>query len=175
MGTSGSILTVRNDLLKRSVITLVLSWCGGLLAGTLFAAGADESLLSLMRRALSCRVSIVLLFLAAVLPFLITAYAVCINKYLILYAACFLKGLVFSYCAFLIFRAMGDSGWLLQPMFQFTDSVMCTVFCWFSLRCCTIGERLLKRDLMVCIFISALVVIIDFLLVSPFLGTLVHY
>lgn len=174
MNMKGSFMALRTGTLQhRAVAGFAVSWCAGLISGTLFAVGADSSLLSLMRLALSCRVSIVLLFLAALFPFLITAYAVCINRFSLLFAAAFVKALAFSYCGALVYRAVGDAGWLLQPMFQFTDTVVCVAYCWFCLRVCMHPVHSVRGELMICVTMAAIAVITDFILVSPFLGTLI--
>lgn len=149
------------------------SWVLGILLGTLSAVNADDSLLAMMRRAADSQVSIVTLLLSAVLPFLIAAYAVFINRYAIFYAVCAGKAFAFSYCAAVIFRAFGSAGWLVQPLLQFSDTVLSILFCWFCFRRCG-GDRFDgKADLAVCMIISAAVVVIDSLLVSSFLGTLI--
>lgn len=146
-------------------------WLLGLLCGTLFAVGADDSLASLMRAAASNRVSIVVLLTTAFLPFLITAYAVSINRYAIGSCLALLKGFAYSFCGCVIVRAFGSAAWLVQPMLQFTDMVTSILLCWFGIRCFT-RQCSLRRDLAVCILISAAAVVIDYLLVSPFLAAL---
>lgn len=157
---------------RRRSLCFILCWCFGLLAGTLIAAGADQAVLSMTRLALYGRVSVVSLLMAALLPFMITACAVLIHSFRILYFCGFLQALSVSCCGFLVYRAMGTAGWLIQPMFQFTECVMSVVYCWFCLRCC-IGEvRSIKRELLFIAVIAAAVVVMDLFAVSRFLAAL---
>lgn len=156
--------------LNRRLLSFFGCWLLGLLLGTLLAVGADASMISLMRRAANCRVSIVLL-LTAVLPFLISAYAVSIYRYSILSVLGLLKAFAYSFCGILSVRAFGSAGWLVQPMLQFTDSITTIFLCFFGIRCC-VDQTGFKRDLIICILVSVAAVIIDYALVSPYLLSL---
>ena len=158
---------------ERTLFGFVICWLSGIALGALFAAGAADPLLSLMRPVFSSRVSIVVLLLSAALPFLITAYAVAINRFWILLTVGFFKGFAFALCACVICRSFGTAGWLVQPMAQFTDTVLGPVFCLFGIRRCLLRNRCGKRDLVICLLICALAVIADYFLVSQFLAPLV--
>lgn len=162
----GAIMSVK------STRVFFVCWISGLAAGALFAVGADPSLLSLVRRAASCRVSTVVLLLTAIFPFLITAYAVYINRFSLLFLVAVLKSFTFSFLAGVIFRSFGSAGWLIQPMLQFSDTVLCSLYCWFCIRSCRDPGKW-KRDLIICVIFAAVTVIVDSLLVSAFLRTLV--
>lgn len=168
---------MRSLLVSRQRVLCFLGfWIVGILAGMLAAAaGADESVLSLMRRAASCRVSIVALFLTAVLPFLIAAYAVMIHKDLLLFASSTLRGFGFGCCAWLVVRAFGSAAWLVQPMLQFTDNILMAVYCFFGFWFCSGRGGSLKRWVIGCIILTAAVTVFDYLAVSPFLVTLLEF
>ena len=166
---------MRSFLVSRQrVFGFLCFWIVGILAGTLAAAGTDDSVLSLMRRAAMCRVSIVGLFLTAVLPFLIAAYAVSIHKDPLLFVFCALRGFGFGYCAWLIVRAFGPAAWLVQPMLQFSDNILMAVYCFFGLWFCSGRGGNLKRWLIACILLTAAVTVFDYLAVSPFLAMLLE-
>ena len=148
-------------------------WIVGLLLGIFFAAETGFAV-SMMRRAASCRVSIVLLFVGGALPFLIAAYAVMIERYFILFSLVLLRCFCFGYCAWTAVLSFGSAGWLVQPMLQFTDSILLAVLCFFSLRWSGGYDRHLKRDLTFCIALTAAVAVIDFSAVSPFLASLLE-
>ena len=123
-----------------------------------------------MRAAANGRVSIVLLLSAALMPFLITAYAVSIKQHTAVWALAFFQSFFYVLCGVLTVRSFGSAGWLVQPMLQFSDSVASILFCWFGLRCFSRGD--VRKDLTVCVFICIAAVIMDYFLVSPFLVSL---
>lgn len=172
---TGSVHNLTLFQRNRNLFIFTVCWLSGLLAGFILAAEANGTLLSLMRLAAVSRVSIVWLLLSAALPFLITAYSVFINNFLILFGISLTDAFAFSYCAGVIFRSFGSAGWLVQPMLQFTGTVLGAFFCWFCIRRCSKKRICLKKDLVLCLIISAVVVVIDFLLVSRFLGMLIDY
>ena len=164
---------MRSFLVSRPRELLFLSaWIVGISAGMLTAIGIDDSILPVMRLAASCRVSIVVLFLMASIPFLITAFAVFIHQYPILLIICFVRSYGFGCLAWLIVRSFGSAAWLMQPMIQFSDGILLVVYVLYGLWHCSHWERNPKRPVLVCMFITAVVTIIDYLAVSPFLVSL---
>ena len=146
---------------------------GGLLLGALLAPYAAEDYYLLMRRAAGSPVSIVGLFASILLPFLIAAYAVFISKPVLLYAVCFCKAVLFSFCCRGIQLSFGSAGWLVLILMQFSDLCMLPVLCWFSFRHLGNGTHQLKRDFAIVCLIGFAVGILDYCMVSPFLVMLI--
>ena len=146
-------------------------WITGLCVGTLLAMQADPLFLSKMRAA-NERVSIVVVLVSGVLPLGIAAYAVFIEQYWIFHLLCFLRALLLALVGGIIYRAFGLAGWLLQPMWQFTDMVSAAVFACFCFRGFLTAGADWKKDLCVCLTVCTLAAILDFYLVSPFLAAL---
>ena len=163
---------VYNALHQRRIVLFSVVWLLGLVMGTLMAAKADLSFLSGMPAVLNGRSSIVVPLLTAALPFGIAAYAALIDRYIFLYLAAGGKAAVSALCGYLLVRAFGGAGWLVQPMWQFTDLACSAVFCWFCFRC-IIGGGNRKRDMILSFLLCLLALILDFLVVSPFLETLI--
>lgn len=167
----------RADLLGfiRHSKTLQISFCWilGLLSGTFIAAKIDTSSLSLMRWTAFGSVSIVDLFIAAVFPFLIAAYAVYINKpkLLLLLSGC--KAFLFSFFAYAAWHAYGSAGWLVQPLLQFTDIFLIPVLCWFCIRHIAGTANSRRKDIGICFLFIAAVVAVDYFMVAPFLAKLI--
>ena len=161
-------------LLKQPVYRLCLVWLSGLLLGTFFAVGLDDSFSSLMRPSLSDGVSIFRQLATVCLPFLFAAYAVSINKPGLLLALCFVKAFCFSFCGMLIYSAFGSAGWLVRYLLQFTDILSAPILFWYCLGHVDRPYRA-KRDLLICASLSALIVCIDYFAVSPFLAELIDY
>ena len=161
--------------LRVSEILLVSVWLGGLLLGAFLSPFAPESYLLLMRRAAGSPVSIVGLFASVLLPFLIATYAVSISKPVLLYAVCFCKAVLFSFCCRGIQLTFGSAGWLVLILMQFSDLCMLPVLCWFSFRHLGAGTHRLKRDFAIGCGIGTAVGILDYCMVSPFLVMLIDF
>ena len=144
-------------------------WVFGLLLGTLFAAGLDISFLSLMRRFFTQPVSIVILLILAVLPFLICTYAFIISRMEIMYAVLFCKAFFISLIALTAYRIFGSSGWLLQPMIQFSDILLAPVLYWF----CNSKGRTWMRDHFICIGAVLITVLMHGSVVLAFVAQLI--
>ena len=158
-------LTVRTFLFR-----LIAFWTLGLLLGTLFAAGLDDSFFPLMRRFFAFPVSIVIHLILAVLPFLICTYAFMIQRKEIILAVLFCKAFSFSLLAFYAVITYGSAGWLMQPMLQFPDLLLMPVLIWFCLR----NTRSFMRDHFICIGVAVAAVLIHYFAVLPFVAELIN-
>ncbi len=154
---------------------LVAAWLSGLTLGTLFAAGLDDSYYALMRRLAVMPVSIVLFLIWAILPFLISAYAVLIHKQTILLCLCFAKAFCFSLAAFSFQTSFGSAGWLLQPMLQFSDLALMPMLCWICLRNCRQMEKTALRDHGICLCGAIAAALIGYTVTVPFAVELINH
>jgi hypothetical protein len=159
----------------RRLMFFLLSCILGLFAGIFIAARIDPSLLVVVRRASSCRVSTVGSFLTAMLTFLIAAYAVLIHNDLLLCLISFLRGFGFGCLAWLSVRAFGTAAWLVQPLLQFSDGFVLLTYILFGIWVCRRKEQKLHWAVVLCIVIAAAVSAYDYLAVSPFLASLLEF
>ncbi len=157
---------------KKEYALLLAFWLCGLLCGTILAVKTSESYYSMMRTAADSPVSIVSLFVTALLPFLICAFAARSGRRWLLYVICFCKALIFSHGLLVAFNAFGSAGWLILPMLHFPDLVLTPFFCWFCIRN-LINRENLFRDLGVCIAIWIIAGYLNFSFVSSFLAKLI--
>jgi len=144
----------------------------GLIFGNSLAANADISSFSLMRQAVSGPVSIVMSMASQLLPFLIAAYAASISRLWLLYAACGFRLFSFSYIGALVCIAFGSAGWLVRALFLFSDIILTPVFCWYCFRL-AMGEYDGRKDLWICIGITAVTALFSCLFISPFLAKII--
>lgn len=158
---------------KYSKWFLASSWCVGLLFGVSAARCARTIIVPMMRSAVSASVSIPGLFAAAVLPFLLSAYAVSISEPWLLLIISTLKAFGFSFCAFAVSLAFGQSSWLVRFLFLFSDYCLIPILYLYWLR--HISEKGSGFRFETCICITAALVIgsIDYCIVSPFLASLI--
>ena len=109
-------------------------WIVGIFAGYHFASQIDIIHFSLMRSALTSRVSIVSLLLVHILPFLLV---ILIDNFLskaFISIMLFIKAFLFSSISFLISFSFWKAGWLVRNLLLFSDSVISFYFLLFSVR-----------------------------------------
>ena len=157
-----------------SILISSFCWILGLLLGFFFTAHAGDSYLLLMRRAAFSQVSISGLAAAVLLPFLFAAFAASVSAPRLICAVCFGKAFFTASCASGILAAYGDAGWLVRSLLQFSDIVSLPLLCWFSMRHVAANRQGIRRDLMICLIPSVIAVMIDFVVVSPFLAMLIE-
>lgn len=152
---------------KKTSCTLAFLWLAGLGAGFLFSRCASDTLLSLMRQAPMCPVSIVWRLVYNALPFLIAAFAVSISGNKLLFALCWIKIFLFSSFAFSSVAAFGSAAWLVRLLLQFSDLCLLPVLYWFASR--LLGQGRLARDLGICLALASLIGAVDQSCIAPFL------
>lgn len=157
---------------KLSTIILAFCWFAGLLTGCFFADHAGIFHYSMMRRAVSGSVSIAGL-VVVVLPFLFSAFAVYLSKTWLFLPFCFLKAFQFAYIAGLVGVSFGSAGWLIRLLLFFTDGWEILLLLWIWLRWISGGARQAIREITFCGILCSVIWIIDYFVVSPFLGMLI--
>ena len=114
-----------DDFVRRkdsiSGILLCLFWTAGLVSGVLLFSGYSHLFLPLMRGIFQKSVSIVCLYWVLFLPFLLSAFAVFIDRQLLIYPICFLKALTFILISGSVQAAFGSAGWLAWRLLMFCD------------------------------------------------------
>ncbi len=136
--------------------------------GVLFTAMADRSYLPLMYSAAKSPVSFVGLVVVGLVPFLICSLVVSLMRPLLIYPICFCRVFLYSAGAHAIHLSFGSAGWLMGFLVQFSDLCLIPVLFWFALRNLTGGSKLRTWDIWICLCISALVIVLDYCIISPF-------
>lgn len=150
-------------------LPLAIFYVFGLLNGGYLFLRADESFVSMMYRAASCRVSIAGLAAVIFLPFLFSAFAVSLRRPWLLWLVVYGKALCFAYVALGILAAYGRGGWLALPLLMFSDVFTIPVLWVYWLRSsASEGSRLVPICWMWLMFIGSL----DYFIISPFVASL---
>lgn len=154
---------------------LALSWIIGILIGVYSGISAGPFVLSLMRMAGDAHMSIVGLLVCMSLPFLISAFLLSLRIPWFVPVVAFFKACSYGFCALAIVRAFGSAGFLVKFLFLFSDTLTLPVLYWFWLRqlSCSCGS--LKKDLVTALGIVAVIVLLDHLLISPFLVNIIEF
>ncbi len=158
---------------KFSPWLLAFSWLLGMLLGIPTAVASSSILVPMMRQSVQCSVSIPGLFTAAVVPFLLSAFAVSLSEPWLLLIISTLKAFSYSFCACGVSLAFGQSSWLVRFLFLFSDHLLIPLlylYCVRHIRC-----EVPHRPWEMCGFIGTSLLIggIDYFLVAPFLVSLV--
>ena len=156
---------------KVSTIILAFCWCAGLLTGCFLANHAGNIHSSMMRRAVSCPVSIASL-VVLLLPFLFSAFAVYVSQYWLLVPIVFWKAMSFSRVACWITAAYGSAGWLMRFLLMFTDLFTLPLLVLFWLRYGGKGRRLTALSALAYCAAAVSIGSVDFWIISPFLAGL---
>ena len=114
---------------------LASSFLLGHLLGVWCSGSASEFYLPQMRTAVSGRVSIVGLLSGGVLPFLASAFAVYLQRRILLIPIAFLKAFFFSYAGYRLYLAWGQAGWLVTGLTMFGSICSLPVLYWYWRHC----------------------------------------
>lgn len=142
----------------------------GLFSGGYLFLRADDSLTSLMGRALSCRVSIVSLASVLFLPFLFSAFAVYVSRPGLFRLIAYCKALSLSYVSLGVLEAFGHGGWLALPLLMFSDLCALPLLWLYWLRHLEPGPRG-NGNLRFAIWLL-FAGSVDYFIVSPFVASL---
>lgn len=156
-----------------SISALLLIWIVGFSSGIAIASRSSAYLLKLTFS--FERVSFVGLVFASILPLIISALAVKLSAPLFLLIVAFTKALLFGFAVFVLHNFYGNAFWLSRWLYMFSDSLMTVFLLWFWLRSITGKSSHFDKDLIICLISAAVLVLVDYFIVSPFALMLFNY
>lgn len=154
---------------RRQLCILTLCAVSGAIAGAAFAANTDHTYILLMRTAVSCRVSIVGTVIA-VLPFLVSAFLLIHSKPWLVYPICGFSLFMLTSALFAIRTAFGSAGWLISLLQQFPALLLTPAILYLSFL--RLAGQYSKKHLKYAIMASAVIGMIYYSFISPFLAEL---
>lgn len=152
-------------------VYLALCFLGGAACGIVVFLGAGSSLSSLMRGIAEGAVSFTGLLCSALLPFLISAFAVFLSRSALL-TICFGKAFLFAFAFMGISQAFGSAGWLACRLAMFSDVLLLPLLYFFWLR--ILSGRISRLGIAAVLSLAFLVVSIDYRMVSPLWASLIE-
>ena len=153
-----------------SVLTLCSVIAAGL--GALFADTFGDTYIPLMRMAVSHPVSIVGSVVSVFLPFLVFILIIMHSKPWLVYLICGIHIFHFSSTGFCLAFSFGSAGWLVRSLLQISDFFLIPVLLWFSLY--SLAKNRSKQVAVCCISYAALIGMLDYCVISPFLADLIN-
>ena len=160
-------------LRKNGHLFLALSWSLGLLTGILFSLSAGNPLVSLMRTAAFGRVSILGLLTAILLPFLLSALAVCLQLPWLFFPISFGKAFLAAFLGCALVSAYGTAGILVRFLLMFSECFSLPFLFWYWIRYISLRNRPSALAAPIVFLFLVLIGIFDFYFVSPFLAAVI--
>lgn len=166
---SGAILKCGRDRPSVSPATLLVSiWLAGLVCGTAISYLCRVHLSSLAALIYPLFFSLRCKILFALLPFLLSAFAVSFSRPAWLLLICGMKATLFSFCCVILCLCYGQAGWLARWIFLFFDVCSLPLLFFYWLR--NIGIRSGKRwaEHMLLFLALVFLILIDYRIVTPY-------
>lgn len=153
---------------------LGVSWLSGMVLGTLTANATKDDLIPMIQSSICSPVSIIGLLAAALLPFLLSAFAVLMSEPWLLLIISTFKAFSFSFCACGVSLAFGQSGWLVRFLFLFSDLCLVPLLYFYWLRHISGNIKVRQWELPICLCAAAAIGGIDYCFIAPFLVSLME-
>lgn len=153
------------------VIILAFLWTASFIIGAVCTFD-DIYTVSMMRRAISCPVSIVGLFAVLILPLLISVLALLFRKLTVIYIFTAIKAYFSGATICAVCAAFRYAGWLVRLLLLFSDTVISVLVLLLLIRHIDGVKASFWRDVLVCFIAVTICGCIDYLQVTPFLMSL---
>lgn len=157
-----------------NVWILAFVWIIGFVVGAILSHFSEAYIVSLMRAAASCRVSIVWLVICNLFPLLLSAFAVYFSTPVV--AECFMLFRAFSYgyIVFGLVPAFGLGGWLVGMLLLFSACSINVMLLWLFLSSDKMCFRVFWTRLAVCVSAVLVITVVDYLYIAPFLARIME-
>jgi len=168
---SAAFKAVAGSRLLSHILTLV--WLVGILCGCVaghFSRGVCGTVVS---SSASCVPSLFGSVCAAVLPFLLSAFIISFGEPWLLLIFSAFKAFSFSFCAWGVCLAFGQSSWLVLFLFLFSDLLLLPMLYLYWLRHIG-GEKNSPLDLGLVLLFPVLVGCLDHFIIAPFLASVLN-
>lgn len=147
---------------------LIMCWLAGSASGILFSHSASADAIPFITGAVCQPITLCGALVVGFVPFLISALAVFSCELWVLPLVGGMKGFGYCFVICAISMAFGDSGWLIRCMLLFSDTVLVPLLCLFDFRYFVGGTNRFPREWFIWFLVVAVVVSLDYFVVSPF-------
>lgn len=160
---------------KGSVILLSFLWTIGLVCGLYFISSSGDYVTGLFACVSGSRQSVLGLLAVICVPLIISAISIYLPIPALVYVYAVIKAFSFGCCLCGIAITFGQSGWLVRLLLLFSDTCLVVMMLWLWCRMLYNNRFSVRKDLLFCIAASAVIGMIDYFLVSPYLAMLMNY
>ena len=143
-------------------------WLLGIFLGLALASFSTDYVAPLLVKIVPSIIYTPIKLLIAILPFLLSVYAVSYTHRNWLFLICGLKASWFSFCCFLLCMCYGQAGWLACELFMFFEifTLPCLFFYW--VRHLSIQEGFPVHMHIVFFVLVAVIAIVDYRIMTPY-------
>ena len=165
---------VRKWWRRHSPRLLAFCWIAGLIAGAAYSCFSADFCTVLIRRSTVQGMSFSGMMTVTTLPFLLSALVISLSEPWLLLVFSTFKAFSFSFCAWGVCLAFGQSSWLVLFLFLFSDFLLLPMLYFYWLRHIR-GQAVTSLWMFSgLLFIALFVGMIDYQFISPFLASLVQ-
>lgn len=159
---------------QRKQFVILFLWCAGLGLGCYIGNNVSVPVLSLVRNSLVGSVSIVRLFVANFLPFVLTAFVVYIGATALIFPLCFLMAFAYGISLMALANAFAGAAWLIFLVLFLPLCFDRMLYLWFLLRNCKWKGSASWCHLVVVLVILVIAIHLDYCIISPFVRKLLN-
>ena len=160
---------------KGSVILLAFLWTVGLVCGLYFISSSGEWVAELFSCVCGSRQSLLGLLAIICIPLIVSAISIYLPVPVLIYIYSVIKAFSFGCCLCGVAITFRQSSWLVRLLLLFSDTGLVVLMLWLWCRILYKNRFSVRKDLVCCIVAFAVIGIIDYFFVSPYLAMLMNY
>ena len=157
------------------VCILICLWLFGLITGVCFAAATSVNAVQFIVDVIKRMPSSIGLIVVSCAPIVVCAIGILTDFFPICCSAVAVDSLCRGFCGFLVYTFCGSGAWMLRAILMFSSTTGAVLLWWVLLRYCVYGKSNFRNDAFVSAIVLFLLIVVDRLLVSPFLIRLSMY
>lgn len=156
---------------KGRCLFLALFWYLGLLCGSFYAAVSSFfTMHSIMHGAITIGTHIA----AAILPFLLSAFAIYISVPALVLPICFVKSFLIAFVSMEILHSFGAAGWVYCVLILFGNYAVLPFLYWYWLRHYSKMRPFSVKEFILLLFVVVLIALVSIYVILPLAVEFVH-
>ena len=159
----------------KRIIFLILCWITGLSIGIVLTSVIPLSHSLIQQAVISDSTSFFALLVASGISLAVCVIGVYYDSFLAHGCIVLIESVCRGFCGFAIYKCIGEGAWALRLLLFFSASVRAIVVWWLLLRFYTCGKSAMRNAFPAAAIIMFLSIMVDLLLVSPFIFRLSMY
>ncbi len=176
INVSTDFLLRRYDRLSLTrTCVLIFLWFAGLVTGIYLLNAVPISYSPAFIAVVATKPSLFGLIIASAVPLALCALGIHWGLFWINCVVVLFEAVCRGFCSLFIYQLIGNGAWLLRCLFFLSSTVSAVLMWWILLAYCACGKSIFRKNLHIAAVVLFLFVMVDRLLVSPFLIRLSMY